>query len=87
MKRKVVDLRRTARAKAATLIRRMANPNEVAGPEFIDLIAALPEIFESAVGYLLSEFDYDANQQTNTAIAIRLLATSAERFQRLQENA
>lgn len=87
MKRKIVELRRNARLEAEALIARVSEPTNEAAPEFAELIAALPMIFESALGYLLSEFDYEANSDSNTAIAVRLLATSAERFQRVKARA
>ena len=85
MKRKVTELRRTAREQAEALIANVSQPD--VAPEFFDLIASLPTLFETTLGYLLSEFDYDANAKSNTAIAIRLLAAGAERFQQLQSRA
>lgn len=84
MKRKVVGPRRKAELQAEALIERMALPESKDAPELTELLAALPHVLESALGYLLSEFDYDANPHSNTAIGMRLLATAADRFRRLQ---
>jgi hypothetical protein len=87
MKRKVVQLCRTALREAEALIARIKEPANVAAPELAELLAALPLTFESAFGYVLSEFDYETRPNCNTAIAVRLLATSAERYERLRARA
>lgn len=83
MKRKVVLQRRTTRAQTKKLIASFADPAVDGTLQLPELVAALPTIFESAVAYILSEFDYEANLHSNTAIAVRLLAVSAERFERI----
>jgi len=44
----------------------------------------MPTLLESAVGYLLSEFDYQAKMESNTAIAIRIVAACTAQAQSLQ---
>lgn len=50
------------------------------------LIQLMPECLETAVSYLLVDFDYEANITSNTAIAIRILAVAAERLGTALEN-
>jgi hypothetical protein len=83
MKRKVVSQRRAVRAQTKKLIASFADPAVDETLQLPELVTALPTIFESAVAYILSEFDYEANLHSNTAIAVRLLAVSAERFERI----
>ena len=85
MKRNALELKKTGQLKAEALIARVSQAGEGGAVELAQLLAALPMLFESALGYLLSEFDYEANQQSNTAIAARLLATGADRFRRLEQ--
>ena len=47
-------------------------------------INGLPMLLESAVSYLLSDFDYQANIASNTAIAIRIVAACVAQTQCLQ---
>lgn len=49
-----------------------------------EFISNLPFILESALEYLLSEFDYETNPKSNTAIAARLLAATIDRLQEVQ---
>ncbi len=42
------------------------------------IISELPAILEGALEYLLSEFDYEANIQSNTAVAARILAATID---------
>ncbi len=87
MKRKVVELRRAELVKAEALIAKVSEPGNGDVFELTEMLAAFPMLLESALGYLLSEFDYEANPQSNTAIAVRLLAAGADRFKRLQQTA
>ena len=87
MKRKVVELRRAAHQEAKALIAKVSQPGNGDVFELAEMLAAMPILLESALGYLLSEFDYEANSQSNTAIAVRILAAGADRFKRLQQGA
>ena len=49
--------------------------------ELEKLISELPFILSGALEYLLSDFDYDANPTSNTAIAARILATTVDRLE------
>ena len=48
------------------------------------VINGMPMLLESAVSYLLSEFDYQANIESNTAIAVRIIAACTAQAQCLQ---
>ena len=45
-----------------------------------ELLANLPEILEIILHYLLADFDYEKNLESNTAIAARLLADITTRL-------
>jgi len=44
------------------------------------IISELPFILEGALNYLLSDFDYEANLSSNTAVAARILAATIDRL-------
>ena len=44
-----------------------------------ELLKILPDVFQTAIAYILSELDYERNLECNTAIAVRLLAIWAAR--------
>jgi hypothetical protein len=46
-----------------------------------EIIQTMPMVLESALSYLLADFDYDAKIESNTAIGVRLIAIAAERSQ------
>lgn len=54
-------------------------PNEPV--ELEKLISDLPFILSGALEYLLSDFDYEANPSSNTAVAARILATTVDRLE------
>lgn len=54
-------------------------PNEPI--ELEKLISDLPFILSGALEYLLSDFDYEANPTSNTAIAARILAATVDRLE------
>jgi len=56
-----------------------------AGYDPDDVIKNMPVILESALSYLLSEFDYEGNLESNTAIAVRLLIAGVVQAQALCE--
>jgi len=62
----------------------LVNAESTGEPDPNDVIDTLPLLFESALSYLLSEFDYEAQIESNTAIAIRLLAVGAARAEGLR---
>lgn len=72
----------TVRAEAA--IARYATVARTDLPDVAELLACWPLIFRGALGYLLSEFDYRDNRDSNTAVAARLLALMADRLERLR---
>jgi len=50
------------------------------------LILEIPEFLETAAHLILSDFDYLANKEADTAIAIRILATLSDRLTAALEN-
>lgn len=58
-------------------------PSPVEPVDGDELFSSLPFILNNALNCLLSEFDYPANLESNTSIAIRLLATTMDRLQRV----
>ncbi len=49
-----------------------------------EFISDLSIILKSALECLLSEFDYEANLKSSTAVAARLLAATIDRLQEVQ---
>ena len=47
-----------------------------------NLIPELPMILDTAVSYLLADFDYDSNKDSQTALAIRIIAIASDRLKR-----
>lgn len=45
-----------------------------------EVILALPEFLDAAISYILSDFDYSNNTDSNTAVAVRILATMSDRL-------
>ena len=75
-----------------TIVQEATMPNSIHVPtsdkpvDIDKLIANLPEILEITLHYLLADFDYEKNIESNTAIAARLLATTATRLYDSMEN-
>lgn len=68
--------------RAQSLIASIPDPSS---PVDMDrLTGELPEMLGYVVALILDDFDYDANLRSKTAIAIRILATIAERFEGVQ---
>jgi len=45
-----------------------------------EIVVNLPELIETALSYIISDFDYENNITSNTAVAVRLLAVIADRI-------
>jgi len=45
-----------------------------------ELVIRLPEFIETALSYILSDFDYENNISSNTAVGIRVLALTVDRL-------
>lgn len=68
--------------RAQSLIASIPDPSS---PVDMDrLTGELPDMLGYVVALILDDFDYDANRRSKTAIAIRILATIAERFEGAQ---
>ena len=81
-RRRTTQLPKRTQAKADALIAKFAMEMRGELPDVTELLAAWPLVFRGALSYLLSEFDYAANHDSKTATAVRLLALSADRFER-----
>lgn len=69
-------------ARAQSLIASIPEPSS---PVDMDrLTGELPDMLGYVVALILDDFDYDKNLRSKTAIAIRILATIAERFEGAQ---
>jgi hypothetical protein len=83
-RRPATELRKTALAQAEALIAKLTVEKRDELPDIAELLACWPLVFRGALGHLLPEFDYEANRGSNTAIAVRLLAINADRFERVR---
>lgn len=75
----VIPLHPANAARAQSLIASVPTPSSPVNMDH--LTGELPEILEYVVALILDDFDYDANRRSSTAIAVRILATLAERFE------
>lgn len=51
-----------------------------------ELVLNLPEFLETAISYILADFDYQNNTIANIAVAVRLLGTMADRLRTALEH-
>jgi len=70
----------TACAQAESLVASLAQTAEQQPQDCVDLLADLPTVLESALAFLFRDFDYEANIESNTAVAVRLIAIAADRL-------
>lgn len=78
----ITPLHPASAARAQSLIASIPDPSS---PVDMDrLTGELPDMLGYVVALILDDFDYDANRRSKTAIAIRILATIAERFEGVQ---
>ncbi len=45
-----------------------------------ELVSNLPEFLETALSYIISDFNYHDNIESNTAVAVRILAATVDRL-------
>jgi hypothetical protein len=78
MKRKIRPLRPAAREQAAAFLASLSQSNLQPPISYDGFLNLQLTMLSSALEHLFSDFDYEANLDSHTAIAIRLVGLSAE---------